>query len=273
MCRQAFANETSCKVRQGDMRSEGSSDNLGPIGQVEAFGDCASLYGSVVAMCKQSGWQVPSSTSLREALTSPGSPPSQAKKDGSIRSAPPPAKSAGSAMSAKCQALVQTYIAAAKANDGENALSGYDALKQTCPDVLTTVTQQSGTAQPTTPAFPTRNSGGTANALMDQCLHATDSCTGTANALSARTSDAARGALLMQSVQFGLALADLMIQGAALGEALSQSHGAAASLPSFRQSNMNSAAAPPIRSGVGQGAPTFRPSPPPRQSDITGLGR
>lgn len=272
MCRQAFNNQNTCQKRQVDMRSVGTDAGLGTIGQAGAFGDCASLYGSVVAMCTQSGWKAPSSTPLRAALRTTEPPPSQPKEDGSGRSAPPPANAAGSAMSAQCQALVQTYVAAAQANDGENALKGYNALKQTCPDVLNTASQQIGVAQPNNSPFPTREGGGMADALMRQCLSADDSCTATANALSGGTSSAARGALLMQSVNFGLALGNLMVQGAALGETLSASHGAATSLPTYRQPDMSSLAAPPIRNGIGQGAPTIRPSPPPHQSDITGLG-
>ncbi len=201
-------------------RAQVGTPTRAPAGQTGAFNDCANLYGQVVAMCRATG----NAATLAD-------------------------------VSPQCQATAQAYAAAAQAHDQQGTMANYQALKQSCPDVLNAIAQRTGmalpqdiSASPDLPSqaspFPTRSTDGSmTQTIMGGCVAARDSCTGIANSLSAGTSDAARDAVFANAMEFGIALGNLMIQGMELAQmidAMKHTNSNMSSLtPAVRTSNGN----------------------------------
>lgn len=162
-------------------------------------------------------------------------------------------------MSAKCQGLVQNLVTAAKANDGPGAKASYDALQQAggCG-----VVPASAPAAPD-PRFVSRGDTPMIDQTFGACDQQPERCNQLADQLKAGTSSAAIAALYANAIGVGLELGAEMAQGVAAAQQMQMR------VPSG-SSNMRSLAPAPIRNGVGQGAPTFKP-PPTGQSTITGL--
>jgi tetratricopeptide (TPR) repeat protein len=180
----------------------------------------------------------------------------------------PPAQAAGPPTNQKCQGLVQNLVNAAKANDGPGAKASYDALQQAggCGVVST------APSSPVTPAPDPRFAARGDTPMIDQTFGACDQqperCDQVANQLKAGTSSAAIAALYANAIGIGLQLGAGMAQGMASMQQPQMN----VRVPSGRQTDMRSLAAPPIRNGVGQGAPTYtyKPPPPTTQPTITG---
>lgn len=238
MCSQASRYEATCRQR-GDAMSSAPANATPPsasAGQTAAFDDCANLYGSVVAMCQGAGW----------------------------REEPSPLFAG---MSPQCQTLTQAYLDAAAAKDNAAALVGFGALKTTCPDAVEELAHKVGAAAPAEaaslpPGVLSRPGGaGTLSSdVFGRCSRspAPPEC-------ADAPSDAFQGSLYNLAEVLGFAAQVMSVAGnaAALGAAMS------AGGP-VRGSNMNSLAAPIIRSAPGRGSPVFRPPPPSHQSTITG---
>lgn len=269
MCRQAFDNQNTCRARQSGMRSvDIESRGLGSDGQAGAFGDCASLYGSVVAMCQQSGVKFPRSP-LKQALQPPKPTPGSADKKLVPKSAAKaqPSQANAPPMSDKCRGLVQDLVNAAKANDGPGAKASYDALEQAggC-GVVSAAPSPPATPAPN-PQFVTRGDTSNIDGTFGACDQQPERCDQVANQLKAGTSPAAIAALYANAIGVGLQLGAEMAQGMA---ALQQPQ-INMRVPSGRQTDTRSLAAPPIRNGVGQGAPALRP-PPQQQTPTCAVG-
>src|SRR5579862_7246915 len=259
MCRQAFNDQNTCRARQSDMRSiDSDSHGLGSEGQAGAFGDCANLYGSVVAMCRQSGVQFPRSP-LKQARQPPRPTPRAADK----KLPPKPETAQGSAppMSNKCRGLVQNLVTAAHANDGPGAKASYDALQQAggC-GVLDKVDH----APPATatgpsvddPRFVSRGATPLSDQVVGGCDAAPDECAERVRQLRAGVSPEAIAALYTNAINVGLELGNLM------GNAMLSGMPTTGAALRGGGTNMNSIGNKPVRSTYGQGSPT-RPAPAP----------
>ncbi len=153
-----------------------------------------------------------------------------------------------------CQAIVQNYVAAARANDGPNASAGLIALKQAggC-GVL------KDTAADNDPRFLSRGD----TPMLDQTALACDQhpqeCAQIAAQLKAGTSSGAIAAMYSNAIGIGLQV------GLAMGQGVLAAQQASMPAPRHVQSNMNSLAPSRIRNGSGQGSPTraVRSPPPP----------
>ena len=167
-------------------------------------------------------------------------------------------QSAASPMNAKCQGLVQNLVTAAKANDGPGAKAGYDALQQAggC-GVVSTAPSSAATPAPD-PRFDVRPDTPILDATAGACDQQPERCAAVVNQLKAGTSPAAIAALYANAIGIGLELGAEMAQGMA---AMQQPQ-VNVRVPSGRQTDMRSLAGPPIRTGVGQGAPVAHPAPP-----------
>jgi hypothetical protein len=192
-------------------------------------------------------------------------------------------------MDQKCRGLVDTFLQAGQAQDAARAANSYAALKQVCPAVVSTLAQQAGVAAPrasasapgsgessassgapTAPSLPPgvlarpAGSGALSNEVFARCsdVPLPPECT------NAPRNDYA-GPVYDPAQVLGFA-AEIM-GAAAEASALAAGTAGTFRAPSYRGSNMNSLAAPPIRNGVGQGAPVYRP-PANNQSTITGIG-
>ncbi len=249
MCRQAFDNQNICRARQSDMRSvDFDSRGLGSDGQAGAFGDCASLYGSVVAMCQQSGVKFPRSP-LKQALLPPKPTPGSADKK------------ADAPMSDKCRGLVQNLVNAAKANDGPGALAGYNALKAEggC-DVLAKQPMPATSPGPSIDdlLFVARPATPLSDQVVGGCDAAPDECAARVRQLRDGVSPEAVAALYTNAIGVGLELGNLMGNAMLSGVPTT----GATLRGGTGGTNMNSIGNRPVRSTYGQGSPT-RPAPAP----------
>jgi hypothetical protein len=205
----------------------------------------------------------------------PVSLPAQAKAGSPVTGKPPAngapsAPGAGPPMSPKCQGLVQNLVSAAKANDGPGAKAGYDALQQAggCGVV------SSSPSSPVTPApdqrFATRGDTPMIDQTFVACDQQPERCNQVVNQLREGTSPAVIAALYANAIGVGLQLGAEMAQGmAAMQPNVMRQPQINVRVPNGRQTDMRSLAGPTIRSGIGQGAPTYKP-PVNTQSTITG---
>ncbi len=194
--------------------------------------------------------------------------------DATTASRPPPAPSAGPALSPQCQQLVSNYVAAARANDGPTALAGYNALKQAGGCGVLAKVDRAPPPQPQAagpdPRFATRGATPLSDATMKACDNSPEVCAARVRQLKAGTSPEAVAALWANAIGIGLDLGAAMAGGLAAGMPAG-TPGYAGGVGSGG-SNMNSIGNKPVRSTYGQGAPT-RPPPPQAPSDITGTSR
>jgi hypothetical protein len=277
MCSQAFDNQNVCRQRQTDMNTAGTDNGLSNLGQAGSFGQCASLYGSVVAMCKQAGVRFPNTPRL--ASTPPTkqqkNPPAQApppkKKDTSGGSSAPPKETPAQAMAgqmpASCGPAMQKYLDDVGNKQSGGAVSSYQQLasSEECRDAMKRIADEHSLALPERQMTPlTRSAFGAAfNKDPNAPLAApTPGYTGSYGGGGGGGGDVDPEEVL----EFGMALLDLGIGAANLANAM---HGAGAMIPT---TNFNSLAGPIIRNGVGQGAPTRAPAPPPRTYVPCGSG-
>lgn len=275
MCSQAYDNQNSCAARQSNMGTAGTDAALGFKGQAGAFGECASLYGSVVAMCKQAGVRFPNTPRL--ASTQPTkqqkNPPAQApppkKKDTSGGSSAPPKETPAQAMAgqmpASCGPAMQKYLDDVGNKQSGGAVSSYQQLAASgeCRDAMKRIADEHSLALPERQMTPlTRSAFGAAfNKDPNAPLAApTPGYTGSYGGGGGDDVDP------QEVLEFGMALLNLGIGAANLANAM---HGAGAVIPT---TNFNSLAGPIIRNGVGQGAPTRAPAPPPRTYAPCGSG-
>jgi hypothetical protein len=180
-----------------------------------------------------------------------------------------PAQSAGSAMTPKCQGLVQNLVKAANANDGPGAKAGYDALQQAGGCGVVSAAPSSPTTPAPDPRFATRGDTPMIDQTFVACDQQPERCNQVVNQLREGTSPAAIAALYANAIGIGLQLGAEMAQGMAAMQQ-PQVPQVNVRVPSGRQTDMRSLAAPPIRGGVGQGAPAYQPRPPSTPSTITG---
>ena len=234
MCNQAAVNETKCTQRHFGMSDIGKG---GSSGQAGAFNDCSSVYAGVVAMCKRVG--------VRFA---------EIPDDGRAPQSP------GPAVTDECRRDVVNYADAAQAHDSGKAVEAYRTLSQACPDLVARTLQRSG------PPFPERQMGNLTRGVFGACLADPASCD------AARNVDEPAGG---GGVDWGQANDFLDAMIGVLGVAQG-ALGAAQAIQALRApavggygSNMNSLAAPIIRSRPGLGSPGT--APPTSHSTITGL--
>jgi hypothetical protein len=267
MCAAADANNNTCRQRQENMRSIGTT-TLGSNGQAGAFYQCQQIYGAVLNMCHQT--QVAAGVPIKQI---PASPPKPAPPQQQAKAAPQPPKPTpppnpgqsqappSSQMSPQCQQLVSSYVAGAQANDGPRSLAGYNALKGAggC-GVLAKVDRPMPQSQ-VTPADDPRFVARGATPLSDQVVGGCDAspaeCQRRVQQLRAGVSPEAQAALVMNAISIGLQL------GAAV------TNGMAATVPQGGGTNMNSIGNRPVQHTYGQGAPVYR-TPRNSPSDITG---
>ncbi|HXQ51482.1 MAG TPA: hypothetical protein VN802_10345 [Stellaceae bacterium] len=274
MCTQAFNNQNKCLMRQSNMSTAGSGSGIGVEGQAGAFGECASLYGSVVAMCKQSGIRFPQ-TPLRDALrpANPApSPPGKTasgksaapvapKTDGPAAAGPTPKEALLGQMPASCAPTLQKYLddvggSQTAQQRGAEAVDSYQQLAASdeCRDAMKRIAAENALDLPERHMSQrTRNSFAAAMAA--------DPARSVPQLAPAQAGNG-DGYDPEEVLAFGFALLNLASGAANLANAM---HGAA--LPA---TNFNSLAAPIIRSPPGQGGPSFRPAPPTSPSTITG---
>jgi hypothetical protein len=181
-----------------------------------------------------------------------------------------PTQSSAPPMNAKCQGLVQNLVTAAKANDGPGAKAGYDALQQAggCGVV------SNAPSSPATPApdqrFATRGDTPMIDQTFVACDQQPERCNQVVNQLREGTSPAAIAALYANAIGVGLQLGAEMAQGmAAMQPNMIRQPQVNVRVPNGRQTDMRSLAGPTIRSGIGQGAPAYKP-PVNTQPTITG---
>jgi hypothetical protein len=152
-----------------------------------------------------------------------------------------------------CQAIIQNYVSAARANDGPNLSAGLIALKQAggC-GVL-----KDAAAADADPRFLSRGD----TPMLDQTALACDQhpqeCAQIAAQLKAGTSSGAIAAMYSNAIGIGLEV------GLAMGQGVLAAQQASIPTPRHVQSNMNSLAAPRVRNTYGQGSPSRAAPPPP----------
>lgn len=243
-------------------------DDVRRTSQSGAFNECAALYGQVVNMCHSNRNMAQRLAALMPPPTpsKPAAPPPQAKpqQPNPPQASQSPPKPQQPQMSAKCQKLVSTYVAAAQANDGPAAMAGYSALKKEggC-GLLDKVDRAPPPAQAGDPRFVSRRATPNIDGTIGTCDRALDGCADAMRQLEAATSPAAKAALLANAVQIGLQLGLMMANTAAIA---AQSGGGGGG----GGTNMNSIGNRPAARTYGQGSPTYRPAPTQRPSDITG---
>jgi len=242
MCAAADANMRICEQRQNDMRSIGT-DDTGVVSQAGAFNDCRLLYGQVLGMCQATGNAAQRFAARGGAAPAPADPMS--------------------GMSARCQALVKDYIAAAQANDGQKSLAGYDALKQEggC-GVLDKVGPLEAAPAGQDPRFVSRGATPMLDQVVAPCDQSPAECAARVAQLKAGTSPQAEAAMINNAISIGLQVGALMGGAVMMG----------VHAPAGGGTNYRSLAPRPVRGTYGQGSP-FRPAPRTPPSDITGLGR
>ncbi|MBL8710002.1 MAG: hypothetical protein JNL25_12475 [Rhodospirillaceae bacterium] len=200
MCTAAIANRDQCALSRANMGPVGMASDS-PKGQAGAFGACERLYAAVVTMCRQSGVPMPS----------------HASKTAIAQEVP-----------RHCEAIADSYAKAAQAGDGNRAYASFQKMQRECPAVVAAIAARTQTSYPTAaaqPAFPSRNTGTLTETIMGGCLNSADTCQSAANALATQTTSGAEAALFAQSLNFGLAIGNLMASGVTLGVALSQPAG------------------------------------------------
>jgi len=249
------------------------ANNRYGVTQSGAFAQCAALYGQVLNMCKATE-NVAKKTAARlppPAPPKPAPPPPAAKaavpSGGDSR--PPPQQAAGP----DCPRLVSNYVGAAQANDGQRALAGYNALKAAggC-GVLNKVDKGAPVAQaPAAPAValpPPRRGTPNTDAYVQPCNADQAGCAQAMRQLEQGTRPEAQAAMVMHAISTGLQLGAALANGMASVAPQPQGGGRGQYNTPGNNTDMRSLAAPPIRSGVGQGsgATPQRNSP----SDITG---
>jgi hypothetical protein len=176
-------------------------------------------------------------------------------------------------MSPQCQQLVTNYVSAAQANDGQRALSGYNALKSAggC-GVLGKVDRGAPAVQSApaaTPAFPTRRATPNTDAYVQPCNADQAGCAQAMRQLEQGTSPAAQAALVMHAISTGLELGAALAGGMAATMPQSGSGGGGQYNARGNNTDMRSLAPAPIHNGVGQGSGA-RPPQQNNQSTITG---
>jgi hypothetical protein len=164
-------------------------------------------------------------------------------------SAPPPRPAPAPQMSAQCQKLVSTYVAAAQANDGPRALAGYNALKGAggCGvlDKVDRAPPPAATAGGDS-RFISRGERPNIAGTIGACDRSTDGCAQAMRQLEQAASPAAQAAMIMNAVQVGLELGAAMASG--LAATAPQGGGGSGT-------NYNSIGNRPAARTYGQGAP------------------
>jgi len=167
-----------------------------------------------------------------------------------------------SGMTPRCQQLVSTYVAAARAKDGPAALAGYQALKAAggC-GVLQKVDRpqpQVRAPAPSDSRFISRGATPNTDQVVGSCDASPAECAARVRQLQAGTSDAAKAALYSHAFSVGWQLGTMIGSGVLMAVPPSAPHTASPTT-----------AAPGVRNAYGQGSP-LKPAPRTRQSDITG---
>ena len=268
LCLQAMFYEDQCRKSEGNMRNidmpkeDIDTSGVPPYGQAGAFNNCATLYGKIAAICRREEPSQPTQkASLPDRLSPQASPPPRAP----ATQLPQNGQSA-SKVSPACAGIVQNYTNATEAHDSGAALAAYQTMGQSCPDLVQQAVEKSG--QP----FPERRMGSLTKGLFGACLDNPADCDAARPSTDFAAGGGASGGDVdwNQAANFAAALMGLV--GTGLNTAAMMQGGGGGGVPSFKSPNMNSLTGPPIRNGVGQGLPTYRPTPPPRGSDITGIG-
>lgn len=176
--------------------------------------------------------------------------------------APTPPNTVMSGMTPRCQQLVSTYVAAARAKDGPAALAGYQALKAAggC-GVLHKVDRpqpQVRAPAPSDSRFISRGATPNTDQVVGSCDASPAECAARVRQLQAGTSDAAKAALYSHAFSVGWQLGTMIGSGVLM-----------AVPPSAPRTASPTTAAPGVRNTYGQGSP-LKPAPRTRQSDITG---
>jgi hypothetical protein len=269
LCAQAERNAQICKQRQNNMGPIGQAGE-GTSGQAGAFNDCYLLYNRFAGMCRMNVNQRPqvAAASAPKAVP-PAKPAPPAPKPTAAKPADATPRSALPSQPPQqlCQQLVSNYVAAAQANDGPRALASYNALKGAggC-GVLAQVDrpmpapQASAGPSANDPRFVARGARPLSDEVVGGCDASPAECERRAQQLRAGVSPEAQAAIWSNAIGIGLQL------GAAMANGLSM----AAPVGAAGGTNMNSIGNRPVHSTYGQGAPTYRPQPPQRPSDITG---
>jgi hypothetical protein len=193
MCTEAGVYRNQCALRQSTMGELGTVSSS-KEGQAGEFGSCAELYEAVLATCRANGVHV-----LENHPEEAGVPE----------------------VSDKCESLAASYAKTAKAGNGQQAYADFQALKQSCPQVVDAIAEKTNIKYPVHSPFPTRSMGTMTEDLMGGCLNTSDVCASEADRLASGTTDQAQGALLRQSVTFGLAVANVISQTGTVAQALS----------------------------------------------------
>jgi hypothetical protein len=177
--------------------------------------------------------------------------------------APTPPNTTLSGMTPRCQQLVTSYVAAARAKDGPRALAGYQALKAAggCG-----VLQKVDRPQPRVRApsasdsrFISRGATPNTDQVVGSCDASPAECAARVRQLQAGTSPEAKAALYSHAFSVGWQLGTMIGTGVLMA--------VPPSVP--RTAGPTTAAPSGVRNTYGQGSP-LRPAPRTRQSDITG---
>ncbi len=137
----------------------------------------------------------------------------------------------------QCQALVQNYVAAARANDGPGAAAGLNALMQAGGCGVLTPAAPAGQD----PRFQSRGDTPMLDQTVVPCDQQPENCAAVVSQLQAGTSPAAVAAMYSNAIGIGLQVGAMMGQGV---------------LAARPQPNMNSRGTGPVRSASGAGSPS-----------------
>lgn len=264
MCREAEANMNVCEQRQAGMRSIGT-EPMGTRGQAGAFNDCRILYGQVAGMCQTTtGRALQTAAARARQLVPAPQPQPQAQPQ---RSRPP-----APAMTAQCQQLVSSYVAAARAGDGPKSVAAHNTLKQAggC-GVLDKVAPLQQAPAAGDDRFVSRGATPHLDASAGACDRNPAACSAAVNQLRRGTSPEAVAALYSNAISIGLQVGALAGQGVLMMQQQNVQSGSGA--VQGGGSNMNSIGPGPVRSTYGQGAPQQPQGLPPNRSTITGTTR
>jgi hypothetical protein len=238
MCSQAFTNQGVCQQRQINMNTAGGGSNdLGGAGQAGTFGECASLYGAVVSMCRQAGVRFPAA---RPGQTTRAVPPDANK--GPAREPPASAPQAPrstpvAGIPSRCDGVFNDFLTHVRNGRGEDsqAIGDFQALQKDseCSQALGQVAGQNNLTLPRRRLDPTTRSAFAAAMAADASRPASAVVT------SGPDFDAG------DVINFGLGLINVM--GAVHGGGIP---------PIGRGTDMTSIGNRPVRSTYGQGSPS-----------------
>jgi len=180
----------------------------------------------------------------RDSTPTPCSDDDRAQRDAFLNRTP---MAQAAAESPQCQALVQNYVAAARADDGPGAAAGIDALMKAggCGVLV-----QAAPARQD-PRFQSRGDTPMLDQTVVPCDRQPENCAALVSQLQAGTSPAALAAMYSNAIGIGLELGAMMGQGVLTAQRMNTR------VPASTQPTMNSRGPGPVRgaSGPSRAAP------------------